>query len=311
MNKICAFAPATMANLSVGFDVLGMALNSIGDKVEVTFNGTAENRITAIVNGDNLPRDPAKNCCSVVIQKMQQMLQEKRGVDIRIYKGFQPGSGLGSSSASSAAAAFAYNKLIGNPFPEKALVAFAAEGERIACGSAHADNVAPAILGGLVLIKDHEKQEFVSLPLPENLHVVLFFPEININTADSREIMQEEISLKAATQQWGNLAAFVSSLYTNDLDLFSRSMNDQIAEPVRSLLIPKFKELKVAALQQGALSFGISGSGPTLFAFTNSEQKAKRVQEAMQWVYAPTQIPVFSFIESCQNNLGARICSSF
>ncbi|MCH2023903.1 MAG: homoserine kinase, partial [Saprospiraceae bacterium] len=170
MKEICAYAPATIANLSVGFDVLGIALDSIGDKVSLILNGNKNNRVTEIINGYNLPKDIEKNCCSVVIQKMQQKLNIYNGVDIRIRKGFKSGSGLGSSSASSAAAAYAYNELIGKPFTEQELVYFAAEGEFVACGTAHADNVAPSIMGGLVLIRSHNPVDIIKLPIPKNLH---------------------------------------------------------------------------------------------------------------------------------------------
>ncbi len=175
MKKITAFAPATIANLSVGFDVLGLALDSIGDTVEVSVNGSDKNRITEIINGVHLPMETEKNCCSVVIRKMQEQLGEYIGVDIKITKGFKSGSGLGSSSASSAAAAYAYNNLIGSPFSEQEMVVFAAEGERVACGAAHADNVAPSLMGGLVLIRSHSPIDIIRLPVPKTFMRCCFF----------------------------------------------------------------------------------------------------------------------------------------
>jgi homoserine kinase len=307
MNKITAFAPATIANLSVGFDVLGLALDSIGDTVELSVNGTYKNRITEIINGVNLPKETEKNCCSVVIRKMQEQLGEFIGVDIKITKGFKSGSGLGSSSASSAAAVYAYNNLIGSPFTEQEMVVFAAEGERVACGSAHADNVAPSLMGGLVLIRSHSPIDIIRLPVPENLHAVLLFPDVKIKTSDSREVMQKNIPLQIACGQWANLAAFVASLYQKDREMFRKSMQDLVAEPVRSLFIPKFCELKAAALKNDALGFGISGSGPSVFALTDDRGVAEKIQKAMLKEFEDTTIKIMSFIEPLNDNHGCRI----
>ncbi|MDC0230863.1 homoserine kinase [Aureispira] len=311
MKKICAFAPATIANLSVGFDVLGIALDSLGDQVELTINGTVNNKIIEIINGNNLPIDIQKNCCSVVIRKMQEHLKSFQGVNIRILKGFKSGSGLGSSSASSAASVYAYNTLMGNPFTEQELIAFAAEGERIACGSAHADNVAPSIIGGLVLIRSHNPVDVIRLPIPDHLHAVLLFPDVKINTSDSREVMQKNISLETACGQWANLGAFVASLYQNDLKLLTRSMQDLVVEPIRSLFIPKFQELKNAALNNGALGFGISGSGPSVFAIAAGRVEAEMIEKAMCIEFEDTSIEIMSFVESLNGNHGCRIVESF
>lgn len=308
---VCAYSPATIANLSVGFDVLGLALESIGDKVEISLNGTKTNRITQIINGDNLPRAIEKNCCSVVVGKMQDALNDFTGVNIRIHKGFESGSGLGSSSASSAAAALAFNEFAGKPFTKNELVVFAAEGERVASGSAHVDNVAPALLGGLVLVRENDPVDIVHLPIPEGLHVVILFPKVVINTKDSRSVMQQNISLQVATRQWANMGTFVASLYENDLNLLSLSMKDFVAEPIRAQLIPKFEEVKAVALNEGAISFGISGSGPSVFALAKSLTVALGIQNAMDEVFRSTSIETMSFIESIANNQGARIVPSF
>ena len=310
-ETICAFAPATIANLSVGFDVLGLSLDQVGDTVEVTVNGSTENTILTIENGETLPKDREKNCCSVVIKKMQAQLNDYKGVDIRIRKGFKSGSGMGSSSASSAAAAYAYNALVGYPFSEQELVRFAAEGERVACGAAHADNVAPAIMGGLVLVRAHDPIDIISLPLPDGLWAVVLFPDVKINTEDSRAVMQKNISLNLACQQWANLGAFVASLYENDLELFSRSLQDFIAEPVRSNFIPKFQELKQIALQSGALGFGISGSGPSVFAIASNETAAHNIQENLLKTFENTGVDASCFVESLSGNQGARIIDHF
>jgi len=303
-NKICAFAPATIANLNVGFDILGLSLNTIGDKVEVSGNGTSQNRITEIVNGSTLPTDPEKNSCSVVIHKMQEALKRFKGVDIRIKKGFASGSGLGSSSASSAAAAVAYNAFLGHPFSPEQLVPFAAEGERVACGTAHFDNVAPAILGGLVLVQG---QNLVKLPLPQGLHAALFFPDITINTAGSRSILRQNLPLSLISRQVANMGAFVASLFQKDLNLMAKSLEDLMVEPSRKMLIPCFDEMRTAAMEHQALAFGISGSGPSMFALAASVEIAREIMTALEVVYKTCGIEAQHFIVKLTNESEAKI----
>ncbi len=307
MKKICAFAPATIANVNVGFDVLGIALSTIGDTVELTANGTQENKVTAIENGPGLPLEADKNCCTAVIGKMQEKLNEFVGVDVKIHKGFASGSGLGSSSASSAAAAFAYNELVGQPFSKEELVMFAAHGEFIACGTAHLDNVAPAILGGLVLVQDTEKGKIISLPLPEELHAVSFFPKIKIDTSGSRSILKTNVPMPTVAKQVSAMGGFVASLYQNDLQLLQACLKDWLVEPMRKMLIPKFEELKAVALEQGALTFGISGSGPSLFALAPSEEVASNIKNALEEAYKSTGIETLCFIEKLSNQGGAKV----
>jgi len=307
MNKIKVFAPATIANINVGFDVLGLALNNIGDVVLLKKNNTSKNKIIAINNADNLPFEVKKNCCSVVINKMQESLHKFEGVDISLTKGFAAGSGLGSSSASSAAAAFAYNELAGKPFTTNELIAFAAEGERVACGAPHVDNVAPALLGGIILSKGRQAKDYLKLPVLEHLFAVTFFPNINVKTADSRKILKTEVPVEILSRQVSLMGAFVSSLYENDYQLFSESLQDLIIEPTRSLLIPKFAELKRVALKNEALAFGISGSGPSVFAFAKDLTSAKNIKKALEIVYVDTGIATQSYINHISQNGGAKI----
>jgi len=307
MSSIKAFAPATIANFNVGYDILGLSLNNIGDEVEFTFNDSDQNNITEIVNGVGLPKEADKNCCSVVVRKMQEALNDFRGVDLKIVKGFSSGSGLGSSSASSAAAAFGYNELIGKPFSNNELVFFAAEGERVACGSAHTDNVAPSILGGIILTIGGSPEDLLELPVPENLFAISLFPKIKIKTADSRKILKDEVSIVEVTKQVAYMGAFVKSLYSNDLNLFSRSLQDLIIEPSRKLLIPKFEEMKHAALSSGALSFGISGSGPSVFAIAEGVEAAKKVVNSLKNVFISEEMPIHTYVNKLAKNSGARI----
>lgn len=305
MEKICAFSPATIANVNVGFDVLGLALKSVGDKVEVSFNNEPQNKIIEIVNGDGLPMQPEKNSCTVVIKKMQEALNTTQKVDVRIKKGFPSGSGLGSSSASSAAAAVAFNALMGYPFSSEELLPFAAEGERAACGTAHYDNVAPAVLGGIVLM---QKGHAVRLPIPENLFAVSFFPKVKINTSDSRSITPKQIPLNVASQQVANMGAFVAALYQNNLPLLRNSLDDLLVEPSRKVLIPFFDEMRQDAKMNDALAFGISGSGPSVYALTEGESNAMKIAEAFQKLFQQSGIETQVLIESLSNNTGSYIC---
>ncbi len=309
MKSLTAFAPATLANFNVGYDILGLSLNNIGDEIELTFNDTEENKITEIINGDNLPYDVDRNCSSVVIRKMQEAQNDYRGVDIRLKKGFAAGSGLGSSSASSAAAAYGYNALIGSPYSDKELVAFAAEGERVACGSAHVDNVAPSILGGIILAKGKHPEDLIKLPLIDNLYVVTLYPNISVNTSDSRLILKTEVSLATFTKQVAYMGTFVAGLYEKDIKLFAASLQDLVIEPMRSLLIPKFKEMKIAAMDSNALAFGISGSGPSVFALAEGEENAKGIEAALLKVYRDVDIATQTYINALVQDSGARILS--
>jgi homoserine kinase len=309
MKSVTAFAPATLANFNVGYDILGLSLNNIGDEVELTFNGTDENKITQITNGDNLPYDVDKNCCSVVIRKMQEAQSDFRGVDIRLTKGFAAGSGLGSSSASSAAAAYGYNTIIGSPYSNKDLVAFAAEGERVACGSAHVDNVAPSILGGIILARGKNPSDIIELPLIDNLYAITLYPNISVNTSDSRLILKTDVPLATFSKQVAFMGTFVASLYEKDLRLFADSMQDLVIEPMRSLLIPKFREMKIAALEKKALAFGISGSGPSVFAIAEGEENAQNIETALKEVYEEVDISIQTYINALAKDSGARILS--
>lgn len=304
-NSICAFAPATIANVNVGFDILGMALSNIGDKVEVTPNGLQENRIVQIDNHSSLPKDASKNCCTVVIQKMQEQNNNPIFVDVKIKKGFASGSGLGSSSASSAAAAFAYNQLLEKPYACNELIPFAAEGERIACGSPHLDNVAPALLGGLTLL---HQQKAIALPLPKQLYAVSFFPDIEINTASARSIVSKQIPLETATKQVAHMGAFIAGLYQNDVALIKSSLCDFLVEPSRKILIPYFDEMRKVSMKLGAVTFGISGSGPSVFALTSSAKISNDILTEFKKIYYKKGIDILAFTEQIKNNNGAYLC---
>ncbi|KQC33066.1 serine kinase [Nonlabens sp. YIK11] len=307
MKKVTAFAPATIANFNVGFDFLGVALQGIGDEVTMSFNGTDSNTILSIENGADLPMEAAKNCCSVVVRCMQEELQDFKGVDIHIKKGFASGSGLGSSSASSAAAAFAYNNIMGEPFTKNQLVYFAAQGEKAACGSPHVDNVAPSIIGGMVMQKASDPADFISLPILPDLYAVLLYPQIMVKTSDSRSILKETMAVRTASEQIGFMGSFVASLYLQDVALFKAAMQDVVIEPMRSMLIPKFAEMKTAVLDQGALAFGISGSGPSVFTVVQGKEMTEKIQHYLEAIYNTTDVDYKVYISPINADSGATI----
>lgn len=305
MEEIKVFAPATVANLSCGFDVLGCCLDSVGDEMYVRKNDLKEVRITKIT-GQDLPLEADKNVAGVAVKALLSDLDSDQGLDIEINKKIKPGSGIGSSAASSAGAVFAANKLLGEPYELKELIPFAMQGELIASGNAHADNVAPALLGGFSLVRSYCPLEVLSLPVPSELRIVVLHPLIEIKTKDSRSIIKQNVSLKAAINQWGNLGAFISALYTEDYDLLGRSLEDEIVEPIRSILIPYFQELDELTAAKGALGFGISGSGPSVFALCRGDENAEEVKQAIKEFYEKKGIE-FDLHLSGINQQGVKI----
>jgi homoserine kinase len=283
------FAPATVANVASGFDVLGFALEQPGDRVRATRSELPGVRLESVEgDGGRLPRDPQRNTAAVAASRLLEALGHPFGVDLRLDKGMPLSSGLGSSAASAVAAVWAVNLLAGRPLEPEALLPFTMGAEQVACGTAHADNVAPSLLGGFVLIRSNEPVDIVRLPVPSGLSAAVVHPHTEIRTEDARRILKKELRLADAVRQWGNLAALVAALYEGDLGLLSRSLQDVVAEPRRGLLIPGFDAVKAAALDSGALGCSISGSGPSLFALCASLERARNVGEAMQAEFART-----------------------
>jgi homoserine kinase len=305
MERIKLFAPATVANLSCGFDVLGCCLDGVGDEMIIAKNSEKELRITKIT-GQDLPMEVDENVAGVSAKAMLAALDENQGFDIEIKKNIKAGSGIGSSAASAAGAVFGINKLLGEPFSANQLIKFAMEGERLASGNAHADNVAPALLGGFSLVKSYEPLEIISLPSLGELRILVLHPLIELKTRDSRSVIRQNVELKKAISQWGNLAALVSALYTEDYELLGRSLKDEIIEPVRSILIPFFDDLKALALTSGALGFGISGSGPSVFAMCKGDIVAEKVKAEFQEFYQDKNID-FDLHLSKINSEGIKI----
>lgn len=294
MNKITVFSPATVANVSCGYDSLGLALNGKGDKM--VFTKREDNQlIINKIEGANLPYDIDDNLVGAVIKAMLQKLNLQLGLDIEIYKGFKPGSGLGSSAASAAGTAYSINELLGRPYTKTELVQFAMLGEEAACGSPIADNVSAALFGGFVLIRSYDPLEVISLPVPDDLYITALHPQIEIKTEDARNVLPKDIPLKSAITQWSNVGGLISGLYSNDYDLISRSLQDVIVEPVRKKLIPYFDLVKNTALLSGALGSGISGAGPTIFALSKGIETATKVEKSMRIAYSNKNIDFYTF----------------
>lgn len=309
MKSIKVFAPATIANVTCGFDILGFAVKEPGDEVVINLTDTPGIRIKEI-KGDCgvLSRDIESNTVSVSIKAFLDHLDQKPGVDIYLYKKMPLGSGLGSSAASAVAGVFAINALLDYPLTTSELLPFAMQGELMACGEAHADNVAPALLGGFVLIRSYNPLDVVKIDSPKDLYASIIHPQIEIATKDARSILKKNLLLKDAVKQWGNIAGLITGLIKEDYSLIGRSMEDVIVEPVRSMLIPGFDQVKAAALEAGALGCGISGSGPSMFSLSHSLSVANRVGEAMNACFQELNILSDLFISQV-NKQGPLIIS--
>jgi homoserine kinase len=306
-KSIRVFAPATVANLSAGYDVLGLAVHVPGDEVVITLNDTHKITLDEVTGDDGkLPRDPEKNIVSAVVKMYLQQRQISIGASISLHKKMPFGSGLGSSSASAVAGLVAINALMDQPWERKALLPLAMEGERLACGSAHADNVAPSLLGGVVLIRSYDPLDVISLPVPEGIFISLVYPHVNVPTGEARKIIKPQVSLKDAVIQWGNVGGIVAGFCTNDIDLIGRSMQDVIIEPTRAILIPHFYTLKQIAIDQGALGFSISGSGPTVFALSKSETTAQNIAQQLNAFLIEKSVISDIFVSEI-NPIGAKI----
>ena len=305
MNEIKIFCPATIANISCGFDVLGLCLETVGDEMIIRKSDVKGIKITKIV-GEELPLETSKNVAGVAALALLDAIDYKFGFEIEIYKNIKPGSGIGSSAASAAGAVFGINELLGKPFTRKELVEFAMKGEAIASGSEHADNVAPAILGGITLVRSSAPLDIIKIESPSELYATVIHPQIELKTSEMRAVLQPMIPLKSAILQWGNLGGLIAGFYTSDYELIGRSLHDEIVEPLRGPFIPKFDVIKKTALENGALGSGISGSGPSIFALSKGIETANRIAKAMLVVYEDMNMP-FEIHVSKVNPEGVKI----
>ena len=308
MEEIKIFAPASVANVSCGFDVLGFCLDPVGDEMIIRKTKTPGVKISKIL-GQNLPLEVKKNVAGVAAEAMLSENPSTFGFEIEIHKKIKPGSGIGSSAASAAGAVYGINELMGKPLSAHDLIQYAMEGECLASGSPHADNVAPVLLGGFTLVRSTKPLDVIKLPCPSELKAIVLHPKIELKTMHAREILKNNVPLKKAINQWGNLAAFISSLYTEDYDLMSRSLVDEIVEPMRSLLIPEFEEVKKSVIDAGALGFGISGSGTSVYALAKGIKDANSIADAMICNIKKVGID-FEVHKSSINNQGIKIISS-
>lgn len=301
------FCPATVANVGPGFDILGFALETPGDVIRIEPTG---NKQHTILNESDveLPLDPSRNVATVALDAMLDELDSKERFRLTFKQKIPVGSGIGSSAASSAGAVYGANILLGRPFSDSGLIPFAMKGEQAASGSAHADNVAPALLGGFVLVRSYDPLDIHGIPSPEGLHCSIVHPDISIATEDSRRILKTNVPLTTAIAQCGNVAGLVAGLLTSNFGLIRDSMHDVIAEPARSFLIPEFKPVKEAAMQAGALGCSISGSGPSIFALSQNLEKARTISGAMKEVFTKAGIGCNVFVSEV-NRQGMKLLS--
>jgi homoserine kinase len=307
MDSIKIFSPATVANVGCGFDVLGLCLDKVGDQMVIRKTQRKGIFITKI-EGFELPYAVHENVAGVSALAMYNELNVDFGFEIEIYKQIKPGSGIGSSAASAAGSVFGMNYLLDNAFDKIDLIKFAMKGEAVASKSEHADNIAPAILGGFTLVKQNNPLEVIQLPTPKALNAVIVHPQIEIKTADSRAILPKTVALSDAITQWSNVGSLVHALHTSDYNLIGKSLKDVVIEPHRSKLIPNFNSLRKISLESGALGCSISGSGPSLFSLCEGLENARKVEANQRRFMTNIGIPFETHISKI-NTEGIKILS--
>lgn len=306
MKHIKVFAPGTVANLGCGFDVMGLTLDGVGDVMEVGVEQGAEGLEIRNRSGVDLPDDIEENVITPAVRAMLAAYGRPVRIEITLLEKIAPGSGIGSSAASSAAAVYGVNELLGRPFSGKQLVEFAMQGEALLGGTAHADNVGPAILGGVVLIRGYEPFDIVRLPVPDNFFYAVAHPAIMVSTREAREVLPREIPLKDAITQWGNVGGLVAGFALRDVALIGRSMHDAVVEPYRKGFIPGYDALKGRLLDAGMLAMNIAGSGPSVFALASGYDAALRAAEVMKEHFEGYDIGCNTYAGRV-SNAGARV----
>jgi len=309
-KEINVFAPASVTNVSCGFDVMGFAIDGPGDELKLKISNKPGIFISKIT-GDNgkLPLQIEKNTAGTSLSALVKHLDFKKGIELEINKKMSLASGLGSSAASAVASVFALNEILGKPLTKEELLPFALEGEKLTCGGApHADNVSASLFGGFIIVRSLNPLDVINIDVPDNLFCTIVHPDIEINTSDTRKILKKQILLSDAVQQWGNVAGLITGLFKKDYNLIGRSLQDVIVEPIRSILIPGFNETKKAAIDSGALGCSISGSGPSIFAFSSSKKIAENVGKKMRDVLSALEIESDLYISKI-NKKGPRVIS--
>jgi len=309
LQRATAFAPASVGNVAIGFDILGFAVDALGDRVTVSRDGKSGVTITRVhgVAGD-LPTDPTRNTAGQALLAMQEALRPGFGFSMEIEKGIPLGSGLGGSAASAVGAVVAANALLPEPCSKLDLLKFAMQGEAVASGSLHVDNIAPSLFGGLVLTVGIDHPRVKQIPVPSEVRAVIMHPHMFLSTKQARAILKRTVDLSDFVWQTANLAGFISGCYTNDLDMIRASLEDVVIEPQRQALIPGFQDVRRAALAAGALGCSISGAGPTMFAWAHASGAAA-VRNAMSQEFARKSIQLDEWIVEIET-AGARVTGS-
>ncbi len=299
-KKIRIFAPATVSNVGSGFDIMGFAIEGTGDTIEMELRNDSH-FIIENNTGVVLPSDPEENVITPVIRSLQKELGIDVGVNIKFISKIKPGSGIGSSAASSVAAAYGFNRLLGNPLIKNELIRYAMEGERMVSGADHADNIAPCMLGGFVLIRSYRPLDMIEIPYPRSIFCTVVLPDLSIMTSVGRSVIQKSHSLRKTITQTGNAAGLVAGLIMGDFELIGRSMVDVIAEPKRKDMIPGFDDVRQAAMEAGALGCNISGSGPSVFALSKDATTAREAGNAMVRVFKKNNLGCKLFLSPISN----------
>ena len=307
MKEVKIFTPATVANVGCGYDILGFCLDSVGDDMIIRKVDKKGIFITQI-DGFELPHEVEKNVAGVSALALYNTLNLDFGFEIEIFKKIKPGSGIGSSAASAVGSVFGINHLIGNPYSKNELIKFALKGEAIASGEEHADNIAPAIMGGFTLVRSTNPVDIISLPFPENLYATILHPQIEIKTSDSRSLVPSKISLTDVISQLSSVGSFIHALHTSNFDLLGKSIKDLIAEPKRMKLIPYYENLKDIAVKSGSLGTSISGSGPSIFSLTKGVDTANEIQNQLKVFMDKTNISFTTYVSKI-NSIGVKVIS--
>lgn len=306
MKHIKVFAPGTVANLGCGFDVMGLTLDGVGDLLEIGIEQGAEGLEIRNRSGRELPENIEENVITPAVRALLEAYGRPVRIEITMLEKIAPGSGIGSSAASSAAAVYGLNELLGRPFSGKELVEFAMQGEALLGGTAHADNVGPALLGGVVLIRGYEPFDIVRLPVPDNFFYAVAHPGIVVSTKMAREVLPAEIALSKAITQWGNVGGLVAGFALRDVALIGRSMHDAVVEPYRKGFIPGYDVLKEKVLSEGMLAMNIAGSGPSVFALASDYGVAVRAAGVMKRHFEEQGIDCNTYAGRV-SNAGARV----
>jgi homoserine kinase len=307
-DHVKVWAPASVANVAVGYDILGFAINGPGDEVLIKPGIKKGLKIIKITGGKGLPLDPEKNTAGfAALRLLEELGLQDEPIEMEIRKKMPFGSGLGSSAASAVGGVFAVHEFFKTGLQKKDILKHAVAGEQIADGAWHADNVAPSLLGGMTLIRDNASLDIHKLYIPRAMQVVVIYPKVEILTKDSRAILSDSLTLDQHIAQSGNLGAFIIGMYNSDFDLIQRSLQDLIIEPQRAQLIPEFYKMKEAALEEGALGFSISGAGPSMFAMTNNSYVSERIVERAKKIYAAKKIRIKTYTSEI-NQEGAYLC---